>query len=768
VSTLGPERWRELSPHLDHALSLDDKERAIWLTSLEEQNPEIAHLVRTLLQEHSVLSGENFLETAPEPPGNESSLTGQKVGAYTLLSPLGQGGMGSVWSAERSDGSFERRVAVKFLHFSVAARGGIERFKREGRILGQLAHPHIAELLDAGVSASGEPYLVLEYVEGEPITEYSDHHSLDISERIHLFLDVLSAVAHAHANLIVHRDLKPSNVLVRNDGQVKLLDFGIAKLLANQTAPASQSLLTLEGGGAMTPQFASPEQITGEAITTATDVYALGVLLYLLLTGHHPAGDNQPSPLQLAKAIVDVEPQRASEITAGHAGPGIAAQPVSPPGKLSRELRGDLDTILLKALKKNAAERYGSVTAFANDLQRYLKHEPISARPDSFRYRANRLIRRNRLALGLSTLALIATIAGTTATLIQARTARRQRDTALRERDRATRVTDLMTSMFKISDPNETVGEGITAREVLDKSSAEVSTALANDPDLQAEMMSAMGVVYSNLGMLDQARVLLERSVQVGRAAAGPSDPTVLRAMDNLGVVLFQQGHPADAERWEQEAFEVQRRVLGAESPDTLGTMVDLANSIYGQGRNEEAIELARKALDIQLRIFGPEDQRTLSLMDNLAAMLGTMGRLQESEKLEAQAIELTRKVYGPNNLRLLNSIGNQGDTLFYLGRYGEAKDMWEKERKVALRVLGPAHPETARSTYNLGCIAAKEGKRDQAFSYLNAAIDHILPGMAPQVTNDSVLTPLRGDPRFSALANRAKRRHPRDGKCPL
>jgi tetratricopeptide (TPR) repeat protein len=196
--------------------------------------------------------------------------------------------------------------------------------------------------------------------------------------------------------------------------------------------------------------------------------------------------------------------------------------------------------------------------------------------------------------------------------------------------------------------------------------------------------------------------------------------------------------------------------------------MVDLANSIYGQGRNEEAIELARKALDIQLRIFGPEDQRTLSLMDNLAAMLGTMGRLQESEKLEAQAIELTRKVYGPNNLRLLNSIGNQGDTLFYLGRYGEAKDMWEKERKVALRVLGPAHPETARSTYNLGCIAAKEGKRDQAFSYLNAAIDHILPGMAPQVTNDSVLTPLRGDPRFSALANRAKRRHPRDGKCPL
>ena len=536
MSTLGPERWRELSPHLDHALSLDDKERAIWLTSLEEQNPEIAHLVRTLLQEHSVLSGENFLETAPEPPGNESSLTGQKVGAYTLLSPLGQGGMGSVWSAERSDGSFERRVAVKFLHFSVAARGGIERFKREGRILGQLAHPHIAELLDAGVSASGEPYLVLEYVEGEPITEYSDHHSLDISERIHLFLDVLSAVAHAHANLIVHRDLKPSNVIVRKDGEVKLLDFGIAKLLANDATSASQSLLTLEAGGAMTPQFAAPEQITGDAITTATDVYALGVLLYLLLTGHHPAGDEQRSPAELVKAIVDTEPKRASEITAGQAGVGLAAQRVSTPERLSRELRGDLDTILAKALKKNAAERYGSVPAFANDLQRYLKHEPISARPDSFSYRASRFIRRNWVALGLTMLALVAVITGTAATLMQARTARHQRDAALRERDRATRVTGLMTSMFKISDPNQTVGEGITAREVLDKASAQVTTELANDPDLQMEMMDAIGVVYSNLGLFDQARGLLEGSIQVGRAAGRASDPTVLRAMNDLGV----------------------------------------------------------------------------------------------------------------------------------------------------------------------------------------------------------------------------------------
>jgi eukaryotic-like serine/threonine-protein kinase len=768
VSALSPDRWREISPHLDHALSLDEAERASWLASLEAQNPATAHLIRKLLQEHNVLSGEKFLETAPEPPVSESRATGQKVGAYTLLSLIGQGGMGSVWSAERSDGSFERRVAVKFLHFSVAVGGGTERFQREGRILGRLAHPHIAELLDAGVTANGEPYLVLEYVPGQPITAYSDHQALDIRARIRLFLDVLSAVAHAHANLIVHRDLKPSNVIVRDDGQVKLLDFGIAKLLANDATAASEGLLTLEAGGAMTPQFAAPEQITGDPITTATDVYALGVLLYLLLTGHHPAGDNQCSPAELVKAIVDTEPQRPSEITAGHLGAGIAAQRFSTPEKLSRELRGDLDTILAKALKKNAAERYGSVTAFANDLERYLKHEPISARPDSFSYRANRFLRRNWLALGLTTFALVAVIVGTAATLIQARTARHQRDAALRERDRAERVTNLMTRMFKISDPNQTVGKGITAREVLDKASAEVTTELAQDPDLQAEMLSTIGVVYSNLGLFDRARSLLERSIQVGRTAGRASDPTVLRAMDNLGVVLLQQGHAAEAERWQREGLEVQRRLLGPESADVLGTMTDLANSIDAQGRHEEAIEMARKALDIQFRIFGPQDQRSLALMDNLAAMLGMSGRLQESEELEAKNIEITRKVYGPNNLRLLNSMSNQGDTLFYLGRYNEAKDIWEQARKVELRVLGPAHPETARSTYNLGCVAAEEGKREEAFSYLEASIDHLSPRTAPQITNDPVLTRLSGDPRFGPLVNRAKRHHPGEARCPL
>src|SRR6185437_5582520 len=402
MSTLTPELWRELSPHLDHALSLSDEERAAWLQSFEEQNPELGAVLRKLLEEHRAAASEHFLENHPEQPTEESSLAGQSIGAYTLLAPVGRGGMGSVWKAERNDGRFERHVAIKFLHFSVAAQGGLERFKREGRILGQLSHPHIAELMDAGVTPSGELYLVLEYIEGQRIDEYCDQKRLDVEERIRLFLDVLSAVAVAHANLVVHRDIKPSNVLVRNDGQVKLLDFGIAKLLSADSDAAGASMLTLEGAGALTPQYASPEQVSGGPVTTATDVYALGVLLYLLLAGKHPAEGKTDSPAQLLKAILETEPQRASEVAESTDASVISARRNTSPDKLRKSLRGDLDTILAKALKKNPGERYGTVTALADDLQRYLSHQPITAHPDALSYRLQKYVRRHRVGVALT------------------------------------------------------------------------------------------------------------------------------------------------------------------------------------------------------------------------------------------------------------------------------------------------------------------------------------------------------------------------------
>jgi serine/threonine-protein kinase len=356
MSTLSPGWWQEVSPYLDEVLSLPEEQREGWLQDLRSKKPEIAESLRQLLEEHRALSDEQFLESHPPWIPSDLSRGGQQIGVYRLISFIGQGGMGSVWLAERNDDRFDRRVALKFLPLGMTSGLGAERFRREGRILGQLTHPHIAELMDAGVSPNGEPYLVLEYVEGQRIDQYCDKHKLDVDARIRLFLDVLSAVGHAHSHLIVHRDIKPSNVLVRNDGEIKLLDFGIAKFLAEEpNSPAT--LLTGEGRAAMTPQYAAPGQVVGQKITTATDVYALGVLLYLLLTGQHPAGEKVHSTVDLIKSIVEFEPVPPSSVVSSAKTNETAENRGCTPEKLGRLLHGDLDTIIGKALKENPAER---------------------------------------------------------------------------------------------------------------------------------------------------------------------------------------------------------------------------------------------------------------------------------------------------------------------------------------------------------------------------------------------------------------------------
>jgi len=422
MSKLSPEQWQILSPYLDQALELPDDERSAWLAALRREDAALAAQLETLLAEHRALSEEGFLEAkTPQLPRGQGS-AGQVLGVYTLISQIGHGGMGTVWLAERNDGRFERRVAIKMLNIALMGKGGEERFKREGRILGRLAHPHIAELIDAGVSSTGEPFLVLEYVDGEPIDRYCDQQGLDIRARIRLFLDALQGVAHAHAHHIVHRDLKPSNILVRTDGEAKLLDFGIAKLLEcdgkNGEAP-----LTIEGGGAMTPEYAAPEQLKGEAVTAATDVYASGVLLYVLLTGRHPTGSDSRTPARLVKAIVDVEPPRPSDVVAStksedETAAANAGRRATTPDKLVWLLRGDLDTMVGKALKKNPQERYPSIESFTEDLQRYLRHQPITARPDTLVYRTTKFIRRHKTSVTVAVLFTAALVGTATVTWV--------------------------------------------------------------------------------------------------------------------------------------------------------------------------------------------------------------------------------------------------------------------------------------------------------------------------------------------------------------
>ena len=395
-----PDWWQAVSSYLDQALEMPHEDRVAWLERLREENPVLAARLGALLTEYRVLSQEGFLEQGQPALADQPGLAGKAIGGYTLIEPIAEGGMGSVWLAERSDGRFEGRAAVKFLNLALLGRGGGERFRREGSILARLAHPHIAQLLDAGVSASGQPYLILEHVDGEHIDRYCDHHRLDIEARIRLLLDVLAAVAHAHANLIVHRDIKPSNVLVWTDGKVKLLDFGIAKLLQDEAGGGATTSLTREGGAVLTPQYAAPEQVTGGMVTTATDVYALGVLLYVLLSGQHPAGAGHHSPADLVKAIVDTDPPRVSDAVALAKAEGEVLSAFTNRAttldKLRRTLRGDLDTIVSRALKKNPSERYASVAALGDDLRHYLRQEAISARADTSTYRAAKFVRRSR------------------------------------------------------------------------------------------------------------------------------------------------------------------------------------------------------------------------------------------------------------------------------------------------------------------------------------------------------------------------------------
>ena len=421
--SVGKETWGRLSPLLDELLDLADDERAARLAALRAQDPVLADAVTAMLGHLPAIERGEFMPASALP--KPSGLADQAIGPYTLVREIGHGGMGTVWLARRTDGRYEGQVAIKFLRSGLFGHGDAARFEREGSILARLSHPNIAHLLDAGVMADGaQPYLVLEFIDGEPIDDYCHRLALPVPARLALILDVLAAVAHAHNRLILHRDLKPTNILVTKAGEVKLLDFGIAKLLDDAGA-GEQTALTARAGNAFTPEFAAPEQVQGGDVTTATDVYALGVLMYLLLGGEHPTAAPTIAPLDRMRAVIETEPKRLSEAVLRRGGPTARFSAES--RKLSGEVKGDVETIVAKALKKAPSERYANAAALADDVRRYLAREPIAARPDAPLYRATRFVQRHRAGVAAASLAVIGLSVGIGVALWQAREARAQR-----------------------------------------------------------------------------------------------------------------------------------------------------------------------------------------------------------------------------------------------------------------------------------------------------------------------------------------------------
>ena len=543
-ASIDPARWQRLSALLDEALELGSEARAAWLARLAADDAAMADELRSLLADHRASDDARFLTgTASSRPPGTRALAGQTFGAYTLERPIGQGGMGSVWLARRSDGRYAGHVAVKLLNASLIGRAGGERFRREGAILARLTHPNIARLIDAGVSGAGQPFLVLEYVEGERIDHFCDDRKLDVAARIALFLEVLAAVEHSHANLIVHRDIKPMNVLVSGDGRVKLLDFGIAKLLEDGTL-GDATELTREGGRALTPEYAAPEQLLGQPVTTATDVYALGLLLYLLLSGQHPTGAGSRSTAELVRTVLDVPAPRLSEAVASSRGgprPQLAAHAAersATPERLARQLRGDLDNIVAKALKKDAGERYATVNAFADDLRRCLAHEPVSARADSMLYRSAKFVRRHRLAVAAGALTTVAIVAGVVGTISQAERAARlakqaeeqahqaqhERDRALRELTHAEATDEFLGFLLQ-----QGADKPFTTAQLLDRGEALIDRQFASDPALRARLLLALANLYVEAMKQDKAQALLGRAQM---AARGVDDASLQAKID--------------------------------------------------------------------------------------------------------------------------------------------------------------------------------------------------------------------------------------------
>jgi serine/threonine-protein kinase len=664
------ERWQVLSPFLERALELSDAERIAWLASLRAEDARLTADLEALLERHRGLQDDGFLEDHVLPRPAQGSLAGQTVGAYTLRSPIGHGGMGTVWLAERSDGRFQGAAAVKLLNASLVGRRAEARFRREGSILARLRHPHIAQLTDAGVSPSGQPYLVLERIDGERIDAWCDGRSLDVRGRIRIFLDVLSAVAYAHANLVVHRDLKPSNVLVTADGQVKLLDFGIAKLLESDVAPTEDTVTTLtrDGESLLTPEYAAPEQLTGGPVTTATDVYALGVLLYVLLAGRHPAGASA-SPAERMKAIVDTEPVRVSDASPPH---------------LRRALRGDLDNIVGKALKKRPEERYPSVEALADDLRRYLAHEPVSARRDSVGYRAARFVRRHRTAVALAALAGAALAAGLLGTVSQARratreaaAAERQRDFALRQLSRAEAINDLNAFVLYDAAPP---GKPVTVDELLAQAERIVERQQEGPDGHRAELLVSIGRQLQMQEAHEKARQVLTRAYEL--AARSPDAATRAEAACALASVISPAGEHARAEQLIQQGqgelpaepqyalHRIACFMRGSEVAEDRGDVgAGLDRALAGQrildeagfasgllrfrvgsrvaesyrlaGRNREAAAAFEQAFARLTALGRGETARAGTLLNNWAGALYSLGQTLEAERLFRQAIRI-------------------------------------------------------------------------------------------------------------------------------
>ena len=704
--TLGDD-WKDVEPYLDQALELSGTERDAYVGRVALEQPGIAVALRELLADRDELDSKGFLEQ-PVMALTDVSLVGQQVGAYTIDSLIGRGGMGEVWLALRSDGRFEGKFAIKFLDSYAASPLALDRFRREGRLLARLSHPHIARLIDAGVSA-GRPYLVLEYIEGERIDSYCDSHSLGTEARVRLLLDVLSALAHAHSNLVVHRDLKPSNVLVTGQGVAKLLDFGIGKLLHADTDDDAGSTSTRLEDSALTPEYAAPEQFLGEPASTATDVYQLGVLMFVLLAGRLPLATQGTTRAERIKAALDAEAPRLSAAAASDA---------------RTALRGDLDAIVSKALRKRPQERYATAAALADDLKRYLGNEPVVARANLLGYRMRKFVRRYRGAVIGTSAAILALIAATGFALFQMRESQIQRDLSRAQAKRAEVQAEFVTLMMS------TVGDKpATAEQLLDAGRQLLDKHYGNDPRFRATAMLNLSARYADLGLTNKAHAAAENA---GALAHELNDPMLMAASQcALGESELDLGHTDTAVARVAAGRAALLSVPNADPRIVEDCAVAQADLTDAQGNPRAATQIAEKALASLEQMGEIHDMRYPSLLTRISDFYKEAGDTRRGFEFGERSLAAFENNGLGDTDQSMTAMHNMASSL---SGVGEAKAACAREQQVISRLQTTGRTIiTAMAVFHGSCFL-KAGDAATALSWFDKGLK------AAQDENDASL----------------------------
>jgi serine/threonine protein kinase len=748
MNTKNIQRWESVKELLHQAMLLVPERRGAYLDEVCSSDVSLrAELESLLVAEEEVRS--SFMQSPPVEeligvsPGGIEAGRGLEAGQifsqrFQLVRKLGEGGMGQVWLAEQIS-PVRRQVALKLIKAGMYDEAVVQRFQSERQSLAIMDHPAIAKVFDAGTTEQGQPYFVMEYVPGLPITEYCDRKKLTIKERLELFVHACEGVQHAHQKAIIHRDLKPANILVVEvDGKPvpRIIDFGLAKATTPQIE--GESLLTRVGNFVGTPAYMSPEQADAgvQDIDTRTDVYSLGVVLYVLLTGVLPLDTKQGHAFaEVLQKLREEEPARPSAKVSTNRDRSTATAEArgTEPAQLASLLRGDLDWIAMKALEKDRGRRYGTPTELAGDIQRYLNHEPVVARPASAGYRLQKYVRRHRVGVFIAASLVILLTGFAVLQGVQIRRITRERDRANRERDRATRITDFMTDMFKVSDPNQARGNSVTAREILDKASNDMGAGLSKDPEVQAQMMRVMSQTYLNMGLYARAHELAKRAMDSRMSLFGPDNRQTLDSMTQLGFILDKEAQANEAEKIERQALAGDLRTVGPEDRLTLLSMGDLAIILQHQGHYAEEEKLERKVIEVASRTLGPKDELTLRTREDLGSALWYQGRYADAEQEFRQLLDVGLPLWGSDNPRAVLTMSNLALSLRSQHRLAEAEPLYREVLAIDQRVLGPEHPETARNMDGLASLLDTEGRLAEAEKLNREALAIRLRTLGPE-----------------------------------